>query len=172
MRDAFSYNLAVMDRLWAPWRMTYIKNHKDSTPCFLCAALRSKRDDVHHIVERGRSCFAILNKFPYANGHLMIAPNAHRGALEELTEDETLEMMELTRRMQRVLHRAYAPHGYNLGMNLGRVAGAGLLGHVHQHLVPRWNGDTNFMPVTAATKVMPASLADVRRALLKAGARR
>lgn len=138
--------------------MTYIKNHKDSAPCFLCAALRSKRDDVHHIVERGRSCFAILNKFPYANGHLMIAPNAHRGSLGELTEAETLEMMELTRRMQGALDRAYAPHGYNLGMNLGRVAGAGLLGHVHQHLVPRWNGDTNFMTTVAEARVLPEDL--------------
>lgn len=161
-----------MDRLWAPWRMAYIKNHKDSTPCFMCAAVKSKRDEANLIVERGRVCLAILNRFPYANGHLMIAPNAHKGSLGELTEDETIEMMELTRRMQRALDKAYAPHGYNLGMNLGRVAGAGLLGHVHQHLVPRWNGDTNFMPVTAETKVMPQSLAAVRKALLKAGSRR
>src|SRR5688572_5262525 len=158
-----------MDRLWAPWRMEYIKNHKDTSPCFLCQAHRSKRDERSLIIERGESCFAILNRFPYANGHLMITPNAHRGSLAELTDDETLEMMELTRRMQRALDKAYKPHGYNLGMNLGRVAGAGLLGHVHLHLVPRWNGDTNFMPVTASTKVMPQSLGAVRRALLKAG---
>ncbi len=152
--------------------MKYIKGHKDSSPCFLCAALRSKRDGASLIVERGRSCFAILNRYPYANGHVMIAPNAHRGALVELTDAETLEMMELTRKMQHALDRAFKPHGYNLGMNLGRVAGAGLLGHVHQHLVPRWNGDTNFMPVTGGAKVMPMTLADVRRALVKAGGRR
>jgi ATP adenylyltransferase len=161
-----------MDRLWAPWRMPYIKSHKDSAPCFLCAALRSKKDAAHYIVERGRTCVAILNRYPYATGHLMIAPNAHRGSLVDLTEDETLEMMELTCRMQRALERSLAPHGYNIGMNLGRVAGAGLIGHVHQHLVPRWNGDTNFMPVTAETKVMPMSLAAVRKALLMAGSRR
>jgi ATP adenylyltransferase len=152
--------------------MAYIKSHKDSTPCFLCAAIRSKRDDRHHVLERGRSCFAILNRYPYANGHLMIAPNAHRGSLGALTEDETLDMMDLTRRMQRSLDRAFRPHGYNLGMNLGRVAGAGLLGHVHLHLVPRWNGDTNFMPVTAATKVMPMTLPAVFRALKRAGSAR
>ena len=161
-----------MERLWAPWRMTYIKGHKDSTPCFLCAAVKAKRDATHFIVERGRSCFAILNRYPYATGHVMIAPNAHRGSLVELTEDETIDMMDLTRKMQRALDKALAPHGYNLGMNLGRVAGAGLLGHVHQHLVPRWNGDTNFMPVTAETKVMPMSLAGVHRALRGAGSRR
>ena len=149
--------------------MSYIKNHKDSTPCFMCAALKSKRDDANYILERGRACFAILNRYPYANGHIMVAPNAHRGSLVELTQDEVAEMMELTIRMQRALDKAYAPHGYNLGMNLGRVAGAGLLGHVHQHIVPRWNGDPNFMPVTASTKVMPQSLAAVRKALLKAG---
>ena len=152
--------------------MAYIKGHKDSSPCFLCAAIRSKRDSANYVVERGRDCFAILNRFPYATGHLMIAPNAHRGSLVELTDAETLEMMDLTRRMQRALDKALKPHGYNLGMNLGRVAGAGLLGHVHQHLVPRWNGDTNFMPITAETKVMPMSLAGVRSALLKAGGRR
>jgi ATP adenylyltransferase len=152
--------------------MAYIKNHKDSTPCFLCAAARSKRDDLHHIVERGRVAFAILNRYPYSNGHLMIAPRAHRGSLAELTDEETLEIMDLTRKMQRALDRSVRPHGYNLGMNLGRVAGAGLLGHVHLHLVPRWNGDTNFMPVTAETKVMPMTLASVRRALKKAGGRR
>ena len=149
--------------------MEYIKNHKDSSPCFMCAALKSKKYDVHHILERGRTCFAMLNKFPYANGHVMVAPIAHRGSLAELGEEETLEMMELTRAMQRALDKAFAPHGYNIGMNLGRVAGAGLLGHIHQHIVPRWNGDTNFMPVTAATKVMPMSLTAVWKALLKAG---
>jgi ATP adenylyltransferase len=152
--------------------MEYIKGHKDSAPCFLCAALRSKKDEVHHILERGRACFAILNKFPYANGHIMIAPNAHRGSLAELTPDETLDMMDLARSMQGALDKAFSPHGYNIGMNLGRVAGAGLLGHLHLHLVPRWNGDTNFMPVTAATKVMPMSLPAVRKALLKGGRRR
>jgi ATP adenylyltransferase len=158
-----------MDRLWAPWRMAYIKNHKDTTPCFLCAAYKSRRDAANLIVKRGVTALAILNRYPYANGHLMIAPNAHRGSLGELTEAETVEMMELTRRMQRALDKAFAPHGYNVGMNLGRVAGAGLLGHVHQHLVPRWNGDTNFMPVTAGTKVMPMTLSAVHRALVKAG---
>ena len=152
--------------------MAYIKNHKDTSPCFLCAALRSKRDEANFILHRGRTCVAILNKFPYANGHVMVAPNAHRGSLAELTEDETLEMMELTRAMQGSLDRAFKPHGYNIGMNLGRVAGAGLLGHIHLHIVPRWNGDTNFMPVTAATKVMPMSLPAVRRALLKGGRRK
>jgi len=151
--------------------MEYIKGHKDGAPCFLCAALKGRRDAATFVVRRGRSCFAILNRFPYANGHLMVAPNAHRGSLGELTEAEMLEMMELTRTMQKTIDRAFGPHGYNLGMNLGRVAGAGLLGHVHLHIVPRWNGDTNFMPVTALTKVMPMSLPAVFRALRKAEAK-
>ena len=148
--------------------MKYIKGHRDGAPCFLCAALRSRKDASNHVVARGPTCFAILNRFPYANGHLMVAPNAHRGSLVELTDAEMLEMMDLTRRMQKTIDRAFRPHGYNLGMNLGRVAGAGLLGHVHLHVVPRWNGDTNFMPVTGGTKVMPMTLAGVYKALRKA----
>ena len=148
--------------------MAYIKGHKDGAPCFLCSALRGRKDASTHVIYRGPTCFAVLNRFPYANGHLMVAPNAHRGSLVELTDAEMLELMDLTRRMQAAIGRAFGPHGYNLGMNLGRVAGAGLLGHLHLHIVPRWNGDTNFMPVTAGTKVMPMTLDEVYKSLRKA----
>jgi len=148
--------------------MKYIKGHSDGAACFLCSAIRGRKDASTHVLHRGPTCFAILNRFPYANGHLMVAPNGHRGSLVELSDAEMLEMMDLTRRMQGAIDRAFGPHGYNLGMNLGRVAGAGLLGHVHLHIVPRWNGDTNFMPVTAGTKVMPMTLGEVYKALRKA----
>ncbi|MBI4565936.1 MAG: HIT domain-containing protein [Planctomycetes bacterium] len=157
-----------MERLWAPWRMPYIKSHSDRAKCFLCAGRRARRDDATFILRRGRACFAILNRFPYTNGHLMVAPNRHVSALETLNDEERIELIAMTGDMQRALDRAFAPHGYNLGMNLGRVAGAGLLGHLHLHVVPRWNGDTNFMPVTADTRVMPMSLTGVYRALKQA----
>jgi len=157
-----------MERLWAPWRMTYIKKHSDQAPCFLCAAVKGKRDRSTFVVARGRHCFAILNRYPYASGHLMVTPNAHRGSLAEMTPEEKLELMDLSQRVQGALGKAYRPDGYNMGINLGRVAGAGLLGHLHLHVVPRWNGDTNFMPVMSGVKVMPLTLKDVHAAVTKA----
>ncbi len=157
-----------MERLWAPWRMGYIKKHSDDAPCFLCAAAKGKRDARSHVLARGRTCFAILNKFPYSNGHLMITPYAHKGGIRELDDAERLELMSMAVDMQAALDHAFKPHGYNVGFNLGRVAGAGLLGHVHQHVVPRWNGDTNFLPVLGGVKVMPMTLDQVFQALKKA----
>jgi ATP adenylyltransferase len=155
--------------LWAPWRMPYIKSVRDDDGgCFFCAYLKQKKDAKNLILARGRTCFAILNRFPYNPGHLMIAPNEHKAELAELTTAELAELLGQARDMQDALARSFKPHGYNLGINLGRVAGAGVLGHIHLHVVPRWNGDTNFMPVTGGTKVMPISLAETWRTLQRA----
>jgi ATP adenylyltransferase len=153
-----------VDTLWAPWRMKYIKAAaKGDEPCFFCAYLRQKNDTRNLILHRGRWCHSILNRYPYNTGHLMVAPIAHKGTLAEMTPEEVLELWEQARWMQDVLDRTLQPHGYNLGINLGRVAGAGVLGHLHLHIVPRWNGDTNFMPVVGGTKVMPMSLGELHR---------
>lgn len=153
-----------MDRLYAPWRMAYIdqpdKDHPtDGTGCIFCEKSQQTNDETNLIVHRGHSAFVLLNLFPYNNGHLMVAPYRHTACLEDLDEAALLEMMTLTRQAQTALNRAFHPHGYNLGMNLGTVAGAGIADHLHLHIVPRWNGDTNFMPVLADVKVLPDSLA-------------
>jgi ATP adenylyltransferase len=116
------------------------------------------REQSDLVVFRGRTCFIILNLYPYNNGHLMVVPNRHIGKLAEGTSDELCELIELTRRAEMVLTEAYAPHGLNMGINLGKPAGAGVLDHVHLHVVPRWNGDTNFMTVVGATRVLPEEL--------------
>ncbi|MBI2899302.1 MAG: HIT domain-containing protein [Planctomycetes bacterium] len=163
-----------METLWAPWRMKYIREASDER-CFFCEYLRQRRDARNLILRRGRTCFAILNRFPYNTGHLMVAPLAHKPTLHELGPEEMVELLDLARSMQSALDRFLKPHGYNLGVNLGRVAGAGVVGHVHLHLVPRWNGDTNFMPVVGGTKVMPMTLGESYRGLrraMKTGGRR
>ena len=154
-------------RLWAPWRLAYVKDAaKDSeVDCIFCAKPAEDDDEANLIVHRGERCFVILNLFPYTNGHLMVAPYDHVGSLAELDSDTTAEMMALAQRAIRVLEDAYAPHGYNVGFNQGRVAGAGVEHHIHMHVVPRWGGDTNFMPVIGDTRVMPQSLEDSYQAL-------
>lgn len=157
-----------MDRLWAPWRIAYIKGI-DTNPdgCFLCAALAGDRARDHetYLLHRGADALVILNAYPYNSGHLMVAPNRHVAALEALTPAERLALLDLSAVAMRALERALRPQGYNLGMNLGRAAGAGLESHLHLHIVPRWGGDTNFMPVLGATKVLPESLDDTYRNL-------
>jgi ATP adenylyltransferase len=154
-------------RIWAPWRLPYVKDaSKDSeSECIFCTKPAEEDDEANLIVHRGQLCFVILNLFPYTNGHLMIAPYAHLGALPDLDADTTAEMMALAQRAMTVLDEAYSPHGYNAGLNQGRVAGAGYEGHVHLHVVPRWAGDTNYMPVLADTRVMPQSLEESYAAL-------
>ncbi len=154
-------------RIWAPWRMKYVKDaSKDSEEeCIFCAALEAGDDEAQLIVHRGDRCFVILNKFPYTNGHLMVAPFEHRATLQELDETTAAEMMRLAQRGMGILEEAYSPHGYNVGVNQGRVAGAGVEHHIHLHVVPRWGGDTNFMPVLADTRVMPQSLEQSYEAL-------
>ena len=146
-----------MNSLWAPWRLEYILSDKE-TGCFLCEAARAESDRDALVVCRRDGCFCVLNKYPYNNGHLLIAPNRHVAELADLSDAEMLELMVLARDAQRALQREMSPDGFNLGANLGKIAGAGVPGHFHLHIVPRWAGDTNFMPVVGQTKVIPQSL--------------
>ena len=149
-------------RIWAPWRLEYVKDaSKDNeSECIFCAALDAGDDKASLIVHRGDRCFVILNKFPYTNGHLMVAPYEHLDSLDALDADTVAELMALAQRGIRALETSYSPHGYNVGCNQGRVAGAGVEHHIHMHVVPRWGGDTNFMPVLGDTRVMNQTLAD------------
>lgn len=152
--------------------MPYIKIAGKAKGCILCRALRTRTDRAGLIIQRGLTCFCLLNKFPYNNGHLMVAPYAHKATLGEMSDAERLELMTLTAGMQERLDERLGPHGYNLGINQGRVAGAGVPGHLHLHVVPRWNGDTNFMPTTTGVKVMPMSLNELYTVLTRAPRRR
>jgi ATP adenylyltransferase len=154
-------------RIWAPWRLEYVKDaSKDSEQaCIFCAKPAEQRDEANLIVHRGERCFVILNRFPYTNGHLMVAPFEHLGSIADLEPEVTAEMMALAQRGMQALEATYSPHGYNVGFNQGRVAGAGVEHHIHMHVVPRWGGDTNFMPVLADTRVMPQSLEQSYEAL-------
>ena len=151
--------MQTMQHLWAPWRMEFIKGPKPSG-CFFCgAAAADPSDDAELLVlARGELALAILNRYPYNNGHLMIAPNAHLANLEDLPVPTANDVMALTQRALRVLRKVLSPQGFNLGINAGKTAGAGVADHVHQHVVPRWDGDTNFMPIVADTKVLNESL--------------
>ena len=143
--------------IWAPWRLDYVVQPRDEG-CFLCNALAGDDDAKTFVIERRAHCFSILNRFPYNNGHTLIAPNAHKADLADLTDDEMVALMQMTRDTQQLLAATMTPHGFNIGINLGTCAGAGVPGHLHVHIVPRWNGDTNFMPITAGTKVIVQSL--------------
>lgn len=145
-----------MKILWAPWRAGYVE--KPGGDCIFCEKTRENKDGENLIVLRGQRSFIILNRYPYNTGHLMIAPYRHVADIEDLTEEEAAEVFKLLMESIKALKKAFKPDGFNIGVNLGRVAGAGVEGHVHFHVVPRWLGDTNFMPVTANTKVMPISL--------------
>lgn len=150
-----------MDLLWAPWRLSYVaaaKKPTDDDPCFICQGLADHDDRKNLIALRTSASVVVLNRFPYNNGHLLVAPRAHKGQLAELETAEMLEVMETVRHMVRLLDGLMHPDGYNIGLNLGKSAGAGLPGHLHWHIVPRWDGDTNFMPVLSDTKVIVQSL--------------
>jgi ATP adenylyltransferase len=154
-------------RIWAPWRLAYVKDaSKDSAEeCIFCAKPAEDDDEANLIVHRGDRCFVILNLYPYTNGHLMIAPYEHLATLPALGSETVAEMMALSQRAMTILEESYQPHGYNVGFNQGRVAGAGVEHHIHMHVVPRWGGDTNFMPVLADTRVMPQTLEQSYEAL-------
>ena len=154
-------------RIWAPWRLAYVKDaSKDvEQDCIFCAKPGEDEDEANLIVHRGDRCFVILNLFPYTNGHLMVAPYEHIGAIQLLPPETTAEMMALAQRAISILEDKYAPHGFNVGFNQGRVAGAGVEHHIHMHVVPRWAGDTNYMPVIGDTRVMPQTLEDSYDAL-------
>jgi ATP adenylyltransferase len=149
-----------MERLWRPWRMQYVSSADDSDLCIFCAALAGKDDRASRVLHRADEVFVILNAFPYNSGHLMVAPNSHVGELHELPASGRAALMETASLSIQVLRDALDPHGFNVGMNLGRVAGAGIPGHLHVHVVPRWGGDTNFMPVVGETKILPEMLDD------------
>jgi ATP adenylyltransferase len=160
-----------MDILWSPWRSKYIDTFKNEEKkrkesCFLCeAANNPDRKAELLVVARREQVFAMLNKYPYNNGHMLISPYRHVGALEELTDDEMIAMMKLIRESCAALDEAFSPHAYNVGMNAGRRAGAGVPEHIHMHIVPRWDGDTNFMAVFADVKVVSQSLEETQAIL-------
>lgn len=153
-----------MKQIWAPWRLEYIAGADEEGECIFCRAARDGDTDSL-VVHRGDTAFCLLNKFPYSSGHLMIAPYRHVADFAELTADEALEIHRLAACGMGALAEAFGPQGYNLGWNLGRIAGAGIVDHVHLHVVPRWAGDTNFMPVLADVKVLPEHLSETRAKL-------
>lgn len=154
-----------MDKLWAPWRSKYIYSRKRKK-CIFCSARIPRNDKSRYIIERSAHSFAMLNLYPYNNGHVMVAPFRHVKSIEMLTAAEITDLMRLVNIIKLRLDRKISPHGYNIGFNIGKVAGAGFAGHIHVHIVPRWAGDTNFMPMTANTRVMSESL-DAMYKLLK-----
>ena len=149
-----------MRYLWSPWRMNYIQSNKTDNGCILCREANQPDSPKNLIVYRGKENFIILNRYPYTSGHLMIVPNKHCSSLVELKPETRCEMMELTTKALKVLQFLYHPQGFNIGMNIGEAGGAGITEHIHLHIVPRWNGDTNFMSSLADTRVLPESLED------------
>ncbi len=150
-----------MDQLWAPWRLNYAAAPKAATGgegCFICRGLAETDDRANFVAERTEHSVTILNRFPYNNGHLLVCPRAHKAELHELTDDESIDLQRTITKMIESLRRAIRPDGFNVGLNLGRAAGAGVPGHLHWHVVPRWNGDANYRPAFADTKVIVQSL--------------
>jgi ATP adenylyltransferase len=150
----------AVDQLWAPWRLSYIAKAVagENEPCFICSGDQSAQDRENLVAHRTARSIVILNRFPYNNGHLLVAPRRHIGDLAQLTPEELLDSLETVRQMVKAIEETMQPDGFNIGLNLGRPAGAGLPGHLHWHIVPRWIGDTNFMPVLGDVKVISQSL--------------
>lgn len=149
-----------MNRIWSPWRMAYIENHEKENGCVFCSA-QTKADSAENLIAfRGKNAYVILNRYPYTSGHLMVVPFEHKPNLEELDPETRAEIMELTSRCMTVLREIHQPQGFNMGANIGKAAGAGIAGHVHIHIVPRWAGDTNFMSTLGETRVLPEVLED------------
>jgi ATP adenylyltransferase len=151
-----------MEALHAPWRIKYILGPKSpaSGTSIFTEIGQSNDDEANHVIGRSKTCFAVLNTYPYNGGHLMVIPYRQVADLDQLTEEELLDLMLMTRRCQAAIKKAMNPQGFNIGLNLGRVAGAGVVEHLHLHVVPRWNGDTNFMPVLGQTSVVPEALTE------------
>jgi ATP adenylyltransferase len=150
------------EKIWAPWRLSYIVTTKEHQPegCFLCRyAADPEADKENLVLSRSPRTLTVLNRYPYNNGHILVAPLAHKANIEDLDDDELLECMRALKEMTRLMRQRMSAEGFNIGANLGRIAGAGVPGHLHWHLVPRWSGDTNFMPVLADVNVIPQSLA-------------
>ena len=162
-----------METIWAPWRLGYIVGETSPPPqgatgCIFCDKPGAGDDRAHLIVARAVHCFVLMNLYPYNNGHIMVAPYRHVARLEDLPDNEIAELMQVARRVEPVLRAKIKPDGFNIGMNVGRVAGAGIDAHLHMHMVPRWSGDTNFMPVISDTKVIPQALEAMRDFLAEA----
>jgi ATP adenylyltransferase len=149
-----------VDRLWAPWRSQFIYGQKPHR-CIFCRAVTSKKDAKHYVFRRSRHAFAILNIYPYNNGHVMVAPRKHIASLQSCSDAALLDIWRMVHQVQAQVERALQPRGFNIGLNVGRVGGAGIPGHAHVHIVPRWPGDTNFMPVLSDTKIISDSLDEV-----------
>ncbi len=160
-----------MEILWSPWRSQYIdtfkeENNEKQKSCFICEAIEASGCEKERlVVARFEFCIVLLNKFPYNNGHILIAPKKHTGDIYKLQDEEAFEMLKTTRKATNILEKVFKPNGFNIGMNLGRVAGAGLPDHLHIHIVPRWIGDSNFMPIIADVKVVSQSLAQTQEIL-------
>jgi len=152
--------------LWAPWRRKFVKKKKHKG-CIFCKKIKSKNDKKNYILYRGKYCFVMLNIYPYTNGHLMVAPYRHIKNLDELKKDELLELFEIVSKMVKILYKTHNIDGCNVGINIGKAAGAGVEGHIHVHIVPRWFGDTNFLPIISDTKVIPESLDETYKVLKK-----
>ena len=154
-----------MDYLWTPWRYQYIASLKNPSRCVFCLESSGEYDERDFVVFRGKSSFVILNIFPYTTGHLLVAPYAHTSDFQKSSREESSELLELVKRCQFALQQTYQPDGFNVGMNLGRCAGAGVEHHLHMHVVPRWIGDSNFMTIAGETRVLPESLETTFRKL-------
>lgn len=148
-----------MDFIFAPWRYAYITSAHEATGCLFCELSQAGNDEKALIVHRDKHCFVILNAFPYTSGHVMVVPYQHVDQLQQLSPEAAQEMMELTRRLEGILRELYHPEGLNLGMNLGKAAGAGIAGHIHMHVLPRWVADANFISVIGETRILPEDLA-------------
>ena len=147
-----------MDYLWTPWRYAYITSPQKASECIFCDLPKVGDDAKVHIVYRSQYCYVILNSFPYTAGHVMVVPFAHLDELQKLPAGAAHEMIELSQRMEQVLRQVYRPEGINLGMNIGKAAGAGVAGHIHMHLLPRWTADSNFVSVVGETRILPETL--------------
>jgi ATP adenylyltransferase len=155
-----------MKRIWAPWRMKYILKARDEKGgCIFCEIPKENKDEENYLIKRGKLAFVLMNIFPYNNGHLMVAPYKHTPNLQNLSDDELLEMIKLLVESEKALKILLSPDGFNIGLNIGRIAGAGFEEHVHIHIVPRFNGDTNFMPIVSNTKVISESLMETYKKL-------
>lgn len=162
-----------MDHLFTPWRYSYVSTAECATGCIFCDCGGNESDGSDLVLHRGAHCFVIVNRYPYTSGHVMVVPYLHVDRLDALSTDAATEMITLAQRMETILRQLYSPNGINLGMNIGKAAGAGVAGHVHMHVLPRWFADANFMSVVGETRVLPEPLEDtarrIREALAKMG---
>lgn len=157
-----------MEQLWSPWRMQYIQNHAPAEGCIFCSAWQEPDNDEKLVIQQTPHAVVMLNRYPYTNGHLMVAPRMHTAVLAALSEDVSAEIMRLLTHAEQVLGKLYHPEGFNIGMNIGSAAGAGVADHLHFHMLPRWAGDTNFMTTTANTRVLPEALEDTLKKIRSA----